>query len=112
MPISGLVVLVTGAARGMGREYVRAFLKEGAKVIAADRSWAPTGVSNDDYEFLNEIKDDPNVLPEVMDITIDSHVKSLRRKLGEAGGDPGGIETVRGVGYRINDSPSGSTGDP
>ena len=48
----------------------------------------------------------------ISDRTIDSHVKSLRRKLGEAGGDPGGIETVRGVGYRINDSPNGSAGEP
>lgn len=37
----------------------------------------------------------------ITDRTVDSHVKSLRRKLGEAGADPGIIETVRGVGYRI-----------
>jgi two-component system catabolic regulation response regulator CreB len=38
----------------------------------------------------------------ITDRTIDSHVKALRRKLGEAGADPGTIETVRGVGYRLN----------
>ena len=48
----------------------------------------------------------------ISDRTIDSHVKSLRKKLGEAGGDPGGIETVRGVGYRINDTPGASTSEP
>ncbi|HEX6276076.1 MAG TPA: winged helix-turn-helix domain-containing protein [Polyangiaceae bacterium] len=37
----------------------------------------------------------------ITDRTIDSHVKALRRKLGEAGGDPSMLETVRGVGYRI-----------
>jgi DNA-binding response OmpR family regulator len=42
----------------------------------------------------------------ISDRTIDSHVKALRRKVGEAGGDPGLIETVRGVGYRIADRPS------
>jgi two-component system catabolic regulation response regulator CreB len=36
------------------------------------------------------------------DRTIDSHVKALRRKLSEAGADPGTIETVRGVGYRLS----------
>ena len=41
----------------------------------------------------------------ITDRTIDSHVKSLRKKVGEAGGDPGLIETVRGVGYRITDEP-------
>ncbi len=42
----------------------------------------------------------------ITDRTIDSHVKSLRRKVGEAGGDPGLIETVRGVGYRVTDEPA------
>ena len=42
----------------------------------------------------------------ITDRTVDSHVKSLRKKLGEAGGDAGMIETVRGVGYRITDEPT------
>ena len=33
------------------------------------------------------------------------HVKSLRRKVSEAGGNPALIETVRGVGYRVTDEP-------
>jgi DNA-binding winged helix-turn-helix (wHTH) protein len=41
----------------------------------------------------------------ITDRTIDSHVKSLRRKVTEAGGDAGLIETVRGVGYRVTDRP-------
>ena len=40
----------------------------------------------------------------ITDRTVDSHVKSLRRKLAEAGADPGRIETVRGVGYRVTDT--------
>ncbi len=42
----------------------------------------------------------------VTDRTIDAHVKSLRRKLAEAGGNSLGeglIETVRGVGYRARE---------
>jgi len=39
------------------------------------------------------------------DRTIDSHVKSLRRKVAEAGGNPALLETVRGVGYRVTDEP-------
>jgi len=42
----------------------------------------------------------------ISDRTIDSHVKSLRRKVGETGADPGLIETVRGVGYRVSDLPA------
>jgi DNA-binding response OmpR family regulator len=37
----------------------------------------------------------------ITDRTIDSHVKALRRKVGDAGGDATLIETVRGVGYRF-----------
>lgn len=37
----------------------------------------------------------------ISDRTVDSHVKALRRKVSEAGADPGLIETVRGVGFRI-----------
>jgi two-component system catabolic regulation response regulator CreB len=37
------------------------------------------------------------------DRTVDSHVKALRRKVAEAGGEPQWIQTVRGVGYRVAD---------
>src|SRR5437868_5775514 len=77
MAVKDKVVLVTGGARGMGREYVRGFLKAGAKVIATDLSWEPTGASNDTYRFEDEIKDNPNALVEIMDFTIDSHVKRV-----------------------------------
>jgi DNA-binding response OmpR family regulator len=36
----------------------------------------------------------------ISDRTVDSHVKSLRKKLSEAGGPAALIETIRGVGYR------------
>lgn len=41
----------------------------------------------------------------ITDRTVDSHVKGLRRKVETAGGNPGIIETVRGVGYRVTDKP-------
>lgn len=37
----------------------------------------------------------------ITDRTVDSHIKSLRRKLSEAGASPQAIETVRGVGFRL-----------
>jgi two-component system OmpR family response regulator len=36
----------------------------------------------------------------ITDRTIDSHIRKIRQKFGEAGYDP--IETVRGVGYRLS----------
>ncbi len=41
----------------------------------------------------------------ITDRTVDSHVKALRRKVSDAGGDAQLIETVRGVGYRVSDTP-------
>ncbi len=39
----------------------------------------------------------------VGDRTVDVHVKALRRKIEDAGGDPKLLETVRGVGYRMRE---------
>ncbi len=39
------------------------------------------------------------------DRTVDSHVKALRRKVAEIGAAPSIIETVRGVGFRVTDTP-------
>lgn len=47
----------------------------------------------------------------ITDRTIDSHVKGLRRKVADAGGEAGLIETVRGVGYRVSDRPAADGGD-
>jgi len=45
----------------MGRAYTREFLKEGAKVVALDLSWEPTGFSGDrDNAFLQELQGRPN----------------------------------------------------
>ncbi|MGL4420934.1 MAG: winged helix-turn-helix domain-containing protein, partial [Gemmataceae bacterium] len=39
----------------------------------------------------------------VLERTIDVHVKTLRRKLTEAGSEVELVETVRGVGYRLRE---------
>jgi 1,1a-dihydroxy-1-hydro-9-fluorenone dehydrogenase len=63
------VAVVTGAARGMGRAYVRAFLSAGAKVVATDRSWC--GVD----DFREELKNHQNdVLLAEMDVTEDAQI--------------------------------------
>ena len=42
----------------------------------------------------------------VLERTIDVHVKTLRKKLDDAGGTTEMIETVRGVGYRFQEDPA------
>jgi DNA-binding response OmpR family regulator len=46
------------------------------------------------------------------DRAIDCHVKRLRRKIADAGGDPGAVETVYGLGYRLKDSAPAGRGSP
>jgi two-component system, OmpR family, response regulator RegX3 len=69
-----------------------------------------------EYDLLVFLADDPgavrtreDIIDEVWDPhwygptkTLDVHIASLRRKLG----DPGWIETVRGVGYRLGAAPA------
>ena len=62
------VVVITGAARGMGRAYVRGFLTEGARVVAADKSW--TGVE----DFHQELLGGKNVLVAEVDVTNDEQI--------------------------------------
>ena len=38
--LQGRVVVITGAARGMGKAYAEGFLASGAKVVAMDKSWS------------------------------------------------------------------------
>jgi len=74
--LAGRVVAITGAARGMGRAYTRAFLDEGARVVAMDVSWEPTGFSGDrDDSFRRELegrRDDALLV--TTDVTNDAHL--------------------------------------
>lgn len=74
--LSGKVVAITGAARGMGRAFTRAFLAEGAKVAAMDLSWEPTGFSGDaDSVFLDELRARPDdVIVASADVTSDAEL--------------------------------------
>jgi NAD(P)-dependent dehydrogenase (short-subunit alcohol dehydrogenase family) len=74
--LRGQVVAITGAARGMGRAYTRAFLNEGAKVVAMDVSWEPTGFSGDqDDAFQRELQARPDdALVVTVDVTNEAHI--------------------------------------
>ncbi len=62
------VVVVTGAARGMGRAYAEGFLEAGAKVVTADKSW--TGVD----DFRQGLDANGNALVVEMDVTDDIQI--------------------------------------
>ena len=74
--LEGKVVAITGAARGMGRAFTRGFLAEGARVVAMDLSWEPTGFSGDkDTAFLDELRGRPDeVIVATVDVTNDAQI--------------------------------------
>jgi NAD(P)-dependent dehydrogenase (short-subunit alcohol dehydrogenase family) len=66
------VIVITGAARGMGRAYTHAFLAAGAKVVAADRSWA--GADQPPKELTGG---GANILAAEMDVTDDGQIDKV-----------------------------------
>ena len=61
MTLKDKVAVITGSARGMGRAYVKDLLDEGAKVVAIDLSWEPTGFSGDkDDAFFRHLQSRPD----------------------------------------------------
>jgi len=66
--LAGRVVVITGAARGMGRAYVEGFLGAGAKVAATDVSWS--GVE----DLQAALEANPNALATELDVTDDNGI--------------------------------------
>lgn len=71
--VRGKVVVITGAARGIGRAYTQGFLKEGAKVVATDRSWTGAGAD----EFQKELEGNSSVLAADMDVRNDAQIDEV-----------------------------------
>jgi len=71
MRLAGKVILVTGAASGMGRVATRMFVEQGAKVIAAD-------INGDALtEAVAEVEDRDAVLPIVGNVVVDADVRRM-----------------------------------
>lgn len=66
--LDGRVVVVTGAARGMGRAYVEGFLGAKARVVATDKSWS--GVD----DFRSQLAGNPSALVLDMDVTDEAQI--------------------------------------
>lgn len=76
MALQDKVVVVTGGARGMGRAYVRGFLERGARVVALDRSWLPTGLSTDrDDSLVQQLQNRDDALMLTCDITDNEQIQ-------------------------------------
>lgn len=66
--LEGRVVVITGAARGMGAAYVKGFLSAGAKVVATDKSWARVD------DFQRELTANEKALALEVDVANDAQI--------------------------------------
>lgn len=66
--VSGRVVVITGAARGIGRALARGFLQAGARVVATDKSWAGAD------DVRKELEASGHALVLEMDVTDDGQI--------------------------------------
>jgi NAD(P)-dependent dehydrogenase (short-subunit alcohol dehydrogenase family) len=77
-PLTGLdgrVVVVTGGARGIGRAFVEGFLVAGARVVAIDISWKPSGASYDtDDTWARQLRERDDAMTLECDITNEDQV--------------------------------------
>ena len=104
--LDGLVVAVTGAARGMGCAYTQVFLAHGARVVAMDRSWEPTGFSGD--AFRRELEARPaDVLLATVDITSQEQVDDAHRAAIDRFGNVDALVNNAGARQRDLFPPSG-----
>ncbi len=79
--VDGLVAIVTGASRGLGRAIAKEYAREGAKVVACARSQSPTGLPGTLDETAAAIwADGGEVLPLAGDVTDEAQVEQLVRQ--------------------------------
>jgi len=55
--MDGMVAIVTGASRGLGRAIAKEFAAEGAKVVVSARRSSPTGLTGTAVETAQQIRD-------------------------------------------------------
>ena len=76
--LDGMVTIVTGASRGLGKAIANGYAREGAKVVVTSRPSSPTGLSGTAKETASEISDSGGeALGIACDVTNEDQVKSM-----------------------------------
>ena len=82
--MDGMVAIVTGASRGLGRAVAAEYAKEGASVVICARTQSPTGLDGTLPATAEHIRDaGGDVLPVDCDVTDESQVNEMVRQATE-----------------------------
>ena len=82
--MDGMVAIVTGASRGLGRAIAKEYAKEGASVVVCARSQSPTGLSGTLEETVIDIRNSGgDVFAIDCDVTDESQVNEMVRQVME-----------------------------
>ena len=79
--MNGMVAVVTGASRGLGRAIAKEFAREGASVVICARSQSPTGLDGTLEETATDIRNaGGDVLAVDCDVTDETQVDAMVRR--------------------------------
>ena len=80
--MDGLVAIITGSSRGLGRAIAEEYGREGARVVVCARPQSPTGLPGTIHEVVNAIESEGGeAFPKTCDVSDEAQVEDLVQRV-------------------------------